>query len=185
MTKKIVGLMCAILTLTSISITKVNAAKYIEYPVAVGTVDNFKPELPGNDAQSAYLCDYNSGTVVYAKNENDRRPIASMTKIMLLLLAFEKEATGELSLDENIKISPNASGMGGSQVFLEANKQCSARYLFFVIFFGGYYRKTALRQQTERCAYRNSQSIAFFVLKDEREYYVKNKNESEYFKTIK
>lgn len=129
MTKKIIGFMCAILTLTSISIKNVNAAKYIEYPVVVGEVDNFKPELPENDAQSAYLCDYNSGTVVYAKNENDRRPIASMTKIMLLLLAFEKEANGEFSLDENIKVSSNASGMGGSQVFLEADKEYRAEEL--------------------------------------------------------
>lgn len=71
-------------------------------------------------AKSAYLCDFDSKTLIYAKNENERKPIASMTKIMLLLLAFEKEAAGEFSLDEDITISENASGMGGSQVFLEA-----------------------------------------------------------------
>ena len=71
-------------------------------------------------AKSAYLCDFDSKTLIYAKNENERKPIASMTKIMLLLLAFEKEAAGEFSLDEDITVSENASGMGGSQVFLEA-----------------------------------------------------------------
>lgn len=85
---------------------------------AVGTLNS---ELKCEGAKSAFLCDYSSGTVIYAKNENDRLPIASMTKIMLLVLAFEKESTGELSFDEVIKVSENASGMGGSQVFLEAN----------------------------------------------------------------
>ena len=70
-------------------------------------------------AQSAYVFDYESGTVIYAKNEKQKLPIASMTKIMLLDLAFEKVEAGELSLDEDITVSANASGMGGSQVFLE------------------------------------------------------------------
>ncbi len=38
------------------------------------------------DCKSAYLCDYQSGTQVYAKNETERLPIASMCKIMTLLL---------------------------------------------------------------------------------------------------
>lgn len=105
---------------SSISVKKVNAAKYIEYPAIVNT---FKPEPPENKAYGAYLCDYESGTVLYTKNENDRKPIASMTKIMLLILAFENEYNGEFSFDEKITISKNASGMGGSQVFLEAGKQ--------------------------------------------------------------
>ena len=70
-------------------------------------------------SKSAYLMDYNSGTVIFAQNENERRPIASMTKIMLLLLAYENVNNGNLSLDEEVVVSENASGMGGSQVFLE------------------------------------------------------------------
>ena len=46
---------------------------------------------------------------------------ASMTKIMLLNLCFENINKGNLKLDEEITVSKNASGMGGSQVFLEAN----------------------------------------------------------------
>ena len=36
--------------------------------------------------KSAYLCDYDSGTVVYSMNETERLPIASMCKIITLLL---------------------------------------------------------------------------------------------------
>lgn len=117
------GLLSILFVFLSIPLKNVNAVKYIEYPVSI---DAFKPEPPENDAVSAFLCDYESGTVLYSKNENDRKPIASMTKIMLLTLAFEKEAKGEFSLDEKITVSKNASGMGGSQVFLEADKEYTA-----------------------------------------------------------
>lgn len=71
-------------------------------------------------AKSAYLMDANTGYKIFASGENDRRPIASMTKITLLLLTFESVDRGELSLDEDIVVSENASKMGGSQVFLRS-----------------------------------------------------------------
>lgn len=71
-------------------------------------------------AKSAYLMDYNSGTVVYAKNELEPLPIASMCKIMTLILAFDAVDEGKLTLDECVTVSERAASMGGSQVFLEA-----------------------------------------------------------------
>lgn len=73
------------------------------------------------DCKAAYLCEYSSGTVAYAKNETERLPIASMCKIMTLLLSFEAVDSGNLSYEEMIPVSENASGMGGSQVFLGNN----------------------------------------------------------------
>lgn len=74
-------------------------------------------------AKNVFVCDSNSQTVIYSKNENERRPIASMTKTMLLLLTFEQINQNKLNLNEEVTISENASGMGGSQVFLQANKK--------------------------------------------------------------
>ncbi len=71
--------------------------------------------------KASYLIDYNSGTVISSNNENKRLPIASMVKIMLLLLSYENVNAGNLSLDEEVTVSKNASSMGGSQVFLEEN----------------------------------------------------------------
>lgn len=71
--------------------------------------------------KSAYLCDYESGTQIYSKNETERLPIASMCKIMTLLLSFEAVDSGALDYGETITVSENASGMGGSQVFLGTN----------------------------------------------------------------
>ena len=65
---------------------------------------------------AAYLVDSASGTVMYAKNENDRRPIASMVKIMTALLTLEAVERGELSLSENVFVSETASEIGRAHV---------------------------------------------------------------------
>ena len=62
-------------------------------------------------------------TPLYAKNENERLPIASMVKIMTVLLTLEAVDRGELSLDEKVPVSENAASMGGSQVFLDAGTE--------------------------------------------------------------
>ncbi|MBE7081042.1 MAG: D-alanyl-D-alanine carboxypeptidase [Clostridiales bacterium] len=70
-------------------------------------------------SKSAYLMDYKTKTVIYEKNELERLPIASMCKVMTLLLCFDEIEKGNLSYDEKVVISENSAGMGGSQVFLE------------------------------------------------------------------
>ena len=70
--------------------------------------------------KAAYLCDWRSGTEVYGKSETEHLPIASMCKIMTLVLCFDEVEKGRLAFDEEITVSETASGMGGSQVFLEA-----------------------------------------------------------------
>lgn len=71
--------------------------------------------------KAAYLIDYDSGTVLFEKNATTRLPIASMCKIMTLLLCFESIDAGEHTLNEQVTVSQTAAGMGGSQVYLEAN----------------------------------------------------------------
>lgn len=79
--------------------------------------------------KSVYLTETGTGEVLFAKNENERLTIASMTKIMLLNLVFEAVDGGNLSFDEEMTVSENASGMGGSQVFLEADEKYKAEDL--------------------------------------------------------
>ena len=75
---------------------------------------------PQEDVKAAYVCEAESGTVVTAQNERTHLPIASMCKVMTLLLAFEAVEAGELTLTEEIAVSERGAGMGGSQVFLDA-----------------------------------------------------------------
>lgn len=73
------------------------------------------------NSKSAILLDENSKTVIFSQNETDKMPIASMCKIMTLLLCFESMERGDFNETDFTRISENASSMGGSQVFLEAN----------------------------------------------------------------
>lgn len=75
------------------------------------------------DAQSAILIDYDSGKVLYEKNPDAKLPMASMTKIMSMLLIMENIDNGTLKYDDKVIISKNASGMGGSQVFLQEGEE--------------------------------------------------------------
>ncbi len=68
--------------------------------------------------KAAYLCDEASGVCAYSENETERLPIASICKVMTLILSFEAVENGSLRYDETISVSKNAAGMGGSQVFL-------------------------------------------------------------------
>ena len=70
-------------------------------------------------APSAILMEATTGTICYAKDAEKPLPMASVTKVMTLLLIFEALDSGKLSLDQQISISDHAASMGGSQVFLE------------------------------------------------------------------
>ena len=87
-----------------------------------------EPELV-SECKSAYLCDWRSGTAVYGKEELKHLPIASMCKIMTLVLCFDEIENGRLAADEAITVSEKASGMGGSQVFLETGGVYPAKEL--------------------------------------------------------
>lgn len=76
-------------------------------------------------SRAAYLVDYDTGTVLYERNPDAKYPIASMVKIMTLVITFENIEKGRLSYDQMICVSSNAAGMGGSQMFLDANKEYS------------------------------------------------------------
>ncbi len=80
-------------------------------------------------AKSAYLMDFSTGTPVYTQNETAHLPIASMCKIMTLILAFDAVHSGVMDFEEEIIVSEKAASMGGSQVFLEANAKYKVREL--------------------------------------------------------
>ena len=65
-------------------------------------------------AKSAYVLDFDTGTVVYAKNENEKLPIASMTKIMTASIILDDVKAGKLNLLDEITVSEKAAGMGES-----------------------------------------------------------------------
>lgn len=76
------------------------------------------PEL-SLPCRAAVLIDQGTGTVLYEKNASQRVPIASITKVMTLLLTFEAIHDGRLTLDTPVPVSEHAASMGGSQIWIE------------------------------------------------------------------
>lgn len=77
------------------------------------------------DATAGFLVDYNSGEVLFEQNADEKLQIASMAKLMTIYLVLEELDNGNLKLDDELVATQNASGMGGSQVFIDANSKYS------------------------------------------------------------
>lgn len=125
MKKKTAGFLAVIAILfavfaAALPITKYNSA-YAQTEASVETAEG--------KARSAYLVDYNTGTVLYERNADAKLPIASMVKIMTLVITFDNIEKGNMTLDQKITVSDTAAGMGGSQMFLDAGKDYTVRDL--------------------------------------------------------
>ncbi|MDR3318488.1 MAG: serine hydrolase, partial [Clostridiales bacterium] len=81
------------------------------------------PGVAAVKAKSGYLMDYATGTELYGANAGLHLPVASMVKIMTVLLSLEHVESGKIGFDSTITVSQNAASMGGSQAFLDANAQ--------------------------------------------------------------
>ncbi len=73
--------------------------------------------------KSAVLMEQETGTVLFEKNSHEKLAIASVTKIMTLLLVAEAIDGGIIKLDETVTASATAASMGGSQIWLEQGEQ--------------------------------------------------------------
>ena len=114
--KKIIALLVA-LACVLISCTLVANAENTSYPnLAL-------------DCKSAVLMEASTGKILYAKNENEALPPASVTKVMTLLLVMEAISDGKLKYTDMLSASEHACSMGGSQIFLEVGEQMSVEDL--------------------------------------------------------
>ena len=75
------------------------------------------------NAKSGLLMEASTGTIIYEKNIHEKVSVASMTKMMGMILIMEALEDGSISLEEKVTVSKNASGMGGSQIWLEEGEQ--------------------------------------------------------------
>lgn len=80
------------------------------------------PELPASaGTRAGILVDADTGNVLWDKQAQSPVQIASMTKLMTLLLACEDIQSGRngITLESPVKVSPAAMKIGGSQVWLD------------------------------------------------------------------
>ncbi|MBQ2953359.1 MAG: D-alanyl-D-alanine carboxypeptidase [Clostridia bacterium] len=70
---------------------------------------------------AAILVETDTGTIIFEKNADERREVASITKLMTALLVLEAIDRGDVRLTDSVQVSQNAAAMKGSQALLDAN----------------------------------------------------------------
>ena len=81
------------------------------------------------NAKSGLLMEATTGEILYNKNMDEKVAVASMTKMVAQIIILENIENGTLSWDEKIKVSNNAAGMGGSQIWLQPGEEMTVRDL--------------------------------------------------------
>ncbi|QSO54939.1 D-alanyl-D-alanine carboxypeptidase [Alicyclobacillus curvatus] len=85
------------------------------------------------EARSAVVMDFSTGKVLFEKDAHEKLPLASVTKVMTLLLIMEALDNGQVHLTDKVKTSEHAAKMGGSQVFLEPGETMTVNDLLKAI----------------------------------------------------
>lgn len=81
------------------------------------------------NAKSGLLIEATTGEILYEKNMDGKVAVASMTKMVAQIIILENIENGTLTWDEKIKVSNNAAGMGGSQIWLQPGEEMTVRDL--------------------------------------------------------
>ena len=84
-------------------------------------------------AKGAVLMELSTGKLLFEQNSHEKLPIASVTKVMTMLLIMEALDSGAIALDEMLTCSANAASYGGSQIWLEEGEQMSLHDLLKAI----------------------------------------------------
>ena len=108
---------------------KISILSIVLILVCISAYANVETESP-----SYMLMDQKTGRILLSKGEDEKRSIASVTKIMTMSIIMEELHNGNLALEDMVTASENASKMGGSQIFLKANEKMSADTMIKSIF---------------------------------------------------
>lgn len=82
-----------------------------------------------NNALSGILIEASSGKIYYQKDKDKRVSVASMTKMVAQIIILDEVKKGNIKWDDVVTVSHNASGMGGSQIYLEEGEKITVRDL--------------------------------------------------------
>jgi D-alanyl-D-alanine carboxypeptidase (penicillin-binding protein 5/6) len=76
-------------------------------------------------APSSVLMEAQTGKLLYEKNSHEKRPCASITKVMTLILVMEALDSGKIKLTDTVSASEHAASMGGSDIWLKPGETMS------------------------------------------------------------
>lgn len=84
------------------------------------SADGVEWELPDNFR--AVIVGDTKGNVIFAKDADTMYPLASVTKMMSLMVAFDEINAGKISLNDSVRISKNPLKYGGSGIPLKVGQ---------------------------------------------------------------
>lgn len=87
-------------------------------PFKVFALENLVP-----NSASSILIEADSGKIIYEKEKDKRVSVASMTKMVAQIIILEEIEKGHIKWSDVVTVSRNASGMGGSQIYLEEGEK--------------------------------------------------------------
>ncbi len=99
------------------------------------TASGFTQSLELN-GKAGLLMDAKSGNILFEYNIDEALPMASITKIMTLVLVLEAVDQGRVSLTDLVTTSKHAASMGGSQVWLDIGEQLPLKEIIYAIAVG-------------------------------------------------
>lgn len=84
---------------------------------------------PETEAKQAIIIDYETGTVLFEKNADEKMPTSSMSKVLTTIVAYDAIRDGKLKMDDELPVSERAWKMGGSRMFLDLNSKAKVEDL--------------------------------------------------------
>jgi D-alanyl-D-alanine carboxypeptidase (penicillin-binding protein 5/6) len=89
----------------------------------------FTPGTPNLTATGFILMDATSGKTIAQKNSDDRMPPASLTKLMSLYIISTAIKSGQIHLDDKVRISTKAWKTEGSRMFVKVGDEVPVKEL--------------------------------------------------------
>lgn len=92
------------------------------------TPDSNTPNVknPETNSRASVIIDRNTNTILYGKNENQKRKMASTTKIMTATIIIEN-----CNLNDTIEVSKKSAGTGGSRLGLKSGDKITVKDLLY------------------------------------------------------
>jgi serine-type D-Ala-D-Ala carboxypeptidase (penicillin-binding protein 5/6) len=119
----IFSLLFNIFTIQTFAVTTVDETNTSAYDSITVQKIMDKTSLFDLTAKGAVLIDASTGKVLFEKDSHQKLPIASVTKVMSMLLIMEALDSGKIRLDDKVTVSEHSFDMGGSQVWLKPGEE--------------------------------------------------------------
>lgn len=101
-------------------------SKYILESSTTPASTNSIIKIPETNSRASVIIDRNTNTILYGKNENQKRKMASTTKIMTAIIIIEN-----CKLNDTLEVSKKAAGTGGSRLGLKSGDKITVKDLLY------------------------------------------------------